>query len=173
MRTAIVITAGILLAGMAGAQTQQQQPTLPEDPLLRCATKALAGNFGKLAAWQTQGYTLALSGKPVAKTAWLTQYFPQESRAFRRRADGGNVCRWWEAGCSERVLAANLLPAYTFVWIPRPASLRQVLDTGAKSNDRVARRNGADLWADEWVPYPGWKGTDTRVTKIYVIGRQP
>ncbi|HOQ98187.1 MAG TPA: hypothetical protein PLJ35_05145 [Anaerolineae bacterium] len=144
------------------------QPTaqdLPTDPLQRCATKALAGHFGKLAPWQAAGYTLALGGKTSVKLAWITTYYPQEG--FWR----GKGCRWG-IGTSERVAAANLLPAKTYLWITNPPHLRQVWDTGAKWNDRVARRKGADLWVDLWVPRPGWRGLDTRVAEVVVLSRR-
>jgi len=135
---------------------------LPADPLQRCATKALRGDFGTLKPWQIIGYNLALTGKTTVKLAWLTTYYPQEG--FWR----GKGCRWG-IGTSERVAAANLLPAKTYVWISSPPHLRQVWDTGAKWNDRVARRKGAALWCDLWVPYPGWKGIDTRVCPVFIL----
>jgi len=121
---------------------------LPEDPARRCAAKALRGDFGPLAAWQRQGYTALLKGSPTYRRAWVTTYYPSEG--FPRGAE----CRWWAAGCSERVAAANKLPAYAWVWVP-PGHLRQVLDTGSRRNDVVAQRKGADLWLDLWEPRKG------------------
>jgi hypothetical protein len=127
-----------------------------------CANKALSGTFGKLAPWQSIGYNMALSGNHKIKSAWITTYYPQEG--FWR----GKGCRWG-IGTSERVAAANLLPAKTFVWISNPPHLRQVWDTGSKRNDRVARSKQASLWIDLWVPFPGWKGLDTRVSEVFIL----
>lgn len=121
---------------------------LPEDPARRCAAKALRGDYGPLAAWQKQGYAALLRGKPTYRRAWVTTYFPEEG--FPRGAE----CRWWSAGCSERVAAANKISPYAWVWIS-PGHLRQVLDTGSLRNDVVAQRKGAALWVDLWEPKRG------------------
>lgn len=121
---------------------------LPADPALRCATKALRGDYGPLQEWQRVGYTQFLTHGPTWRRVWGTTYYPAEG--FRR----GQVCRWWGAGCSERVVAANRLPARSWVWCAE-AGLRQVLDTGSPRNDRVADRRGLDLWVDWWEPRRG------------------
>ena len=164
------LAAGILLAGSAIATNPSEPTTAAKtteaaNSLQKCAGKALRGEFGKLSGWQMAGYKLAISCKSITKIAWLTTYCPQEG--FWR----GKGCRWG-IGTSERVAAANLLPAKTYLWISNPPHLRQVWDTGAKWNDQVARRKGADLWIDLWVPRPGWKGLDTRVAKVFIITQQ-
>ena len=123
-------------------------PDLPTDPLQRVAAKALRGDYGKLAEWQVIGYQQALRHGGVRKRIWLTTYYPEEG--FRR----GQPCRWWDRGCSERVAAANELPAYAFVYI-EGVGLRQVLDTGAARNDIIARRKGAEHWIDIWEARKG------------------
>ena len=142
--TLVLVLAGIAVAvsGVVGAGR------LPEDPARRCAAKALRGDFGPLSEWQKRGYTALLNGKPRYRRAWVTTYYPEEG--FGR----GDECRWWSAGCSERVAAANKLPAYAWVWV-WPGHLRQVLDTGARRNDVIAARKGADLWLDLWEPKRG------------------
>jgi hypothetical protein len=157
-----LIAAVLGLLALAPAHTQERTQT---DLLIECATKALRGDFGKLAEWQRKGYTMALTGQHNVKRAWLTTYYPQEG--FAR----GQGCRWG-IGTSERVAAANRLPARTYLWISNPPHLRQIWDTGAHSNDHVAERRGADLWVDLWVPRPGWKGLDTRVTPVVVLGSE-
>lgn len=179
-----LIAATLLAAALAAhASPESSRREKVSELFVLCANKALAGDFGKLADWQRKGYEAGLCRHRV-KMCFLTQYYPQENKAFRRKKDGGNCCRWWDAGCSERVIAANRLPAYSFVWIARPAMMRQVLDTGAAYNDRVARADpaewvtfpgggawgkGADLWADLWVPRPGWRGLDTMTCNVVTI----
>jgi len=137
---------------------------LPDEPLQRCATKALSGWFGELEDWQREGYERALQGDVRQVRAWVTTYFPEEG--FPR----GQTTRYGH-GVDERCVAANLLPAYTWVWHPR-TGIRQVLDTGARRNDRVARRKGADLWLDFWEPVRGslWGDDNAGVRQIWVIG---
>jgi len=146
----------------ATASTGSQRTTLPAtdllerethrretDPFRRCARKALAGAYGELAPWQITGYSQALAHTPVAALCWVTTYHEDEGNMR------GNQCRWWDAGCSERVAAANELPGFAFVWMPE-TGLRQVLDTGADSNDRRARgREGAAHWVDFWEAHKG------------------
>jgi len=148
---------------------------LPEDLFQRCATKALAGAYGTLEPWQIVGYTQALRYTPVKRLAWVTSYFPAEG--FAR----GQQCRWWGAGCSERVAAANELPGFAFVWMPE-TGLRQILDTGADSNDRRARnprrasRRPADHWADFWEEREGSLFGDENggTREVWAVrGRQP
>lgn len=148
-----------------------------------CANKALAGDFGPLQEWQRRGYQIGLEAGTLQKTAWVTTYYPQEGFTTKSRTASGYPC-------SLRVCAANLEDQYTFVWFPNPCHLRQVLDTGAHFNDRIARApkgtpvhvsyrgrewtaygKGADLWLDLWVPRPGWRGVDTMTVDVLVIRR--
>ena len=126
-----------------------QAPTdLPEDAFQRCATKALRGDYGTLEEWQRVGYTQALAHTPVKRLAWVTSYYPSEG--FPR----GQGTRWGY-GVNERCAAANELPGFSFVWTPA-TGIRQVLDTGADSNDRRARsREGASHWCDFWEARKG------------------
>ena len=71
-------------------------------------------------------------------------------------------------------MAANELPGFAFVW-SNATGLRQVLDTGASYNDRVARRKGADHWLDFWSPTPCGAGFGcTAVLDVAAVrGRGP
>jgi hypothetical protein len=141
----------LVVALAAPAYTQQAERRAKTTELFAtCANKALVGDFGKLHPWQEQGYRNGLA-KHKVRHVWQTVYFPSEG--FPR----GQGCRWG-IGVSERVVAANRLPAKSFIWIANPAMLRQVWDTGAKRNDRVAEHRGAALWVDIWIPYLGYKG---------------
>lgn len=138
----------------------QGKPSLPSEPLQRCAARALRGDFGKLAPWQREGYTQALKSHRHVKL-WLTQYYPSEGPDSRCTASGVPV--------SLRVASANLIPRYSFVWTEQPARLRQVLDTGARRNDRIAKRRGCYAWMDEWIPRKCWRGHDTRIGAAVLI----
>lgn len=95
------------------------------------------------------------------KIAAITFYYPPERDA---RADAhGNRC-------TTRTAASNKLPQYTIVWI-EGIGIRQILDTGAKFNDRkwcfVRKRRIADLWIDVWVPAP--RDTMHRLRKVAIV----
>jgi len=86
----------------------------------------------------------------------------------------------WGFGVNSRVAAANELPGFSFVWVPG-IGLRQVLDTGADSNDRLARtppvckktgrpvRESADHWLDLWEPQKGILGIESDVRGVLGI----
>ena len=106
----IIAAAALLLATLAAAQRptpQEQRRAKCSELFVLCANKALAGDFGKLKPWQRKGYENGLRRHKV-KRCWLTQYYPQEHRDFRRKKDGGNNCRWWAAGCSEKIGRAHV-----------------------------------------------------------------
>ena len=116
------------------------QPDLPDDPAQRAATKALRGDHGTLKPWQREGYTLILgTGATASRTLILTQYNGNEPDGRRDRY--GNPC-------TLRTCASNRLPRHAYVWTER-SNLRQVLDCGARSNDRRAARMGG-TWVDVW-----------------------
>jgi len=148
-----------------GRSTCPAKHVRPADLLRRCARKALAGHYGMLEAWQREGYERAVEGDVRKVRAWVTTYYPEEG--FPR----GQETRYGH-GVDERCVAANLLPAYTWVWHPR-TGIRQVLDTGARSNDGVARRRGAELWIDYWEPRRGslWGDDNAGVQQVWIIGR--
>jgi len=166
------------------------------DPFRRCAVKALAGEFGELEEWQRVGYQVGLeasnrerairqeragqatgpsirqqqrradlkTGPSIRQTtAWVTQYYPAEGYARGEETASGY-------GCSERVAAATALPLFSFVWIEQ-VGIRQVLDTGSRRNDVIARRKGAEMWVDIWVERPGDFGFDSGVMEATIIGR--
>lgn len=115
---------------------------LPEDPFQRTATKALRGEYGKLARWQHEGYSRGLAeGVTASRTLVLTQYNGREASG---KIDGH------KKPCTMRTCASNRIRQYAWVWTER-TGLRQVLDTGALSNDRRARRLGG-TWVDVWFP---------------------
>lgn len=117
-------------------------PDLPSDPFQYAATKALRGDYGKLATWQREGYTAGLQqGVTVSRCLVLTQ--------FNGREASGKIDRRGRA-CTMRTAASNRIPEYSYIWTER-TGLRQVLDTGASSNDRKARGIGG-TWVDIWFP---------------------
>lgn len=117
-------------------------PDLPSDPFQRTATKALRGDYGKLQRWQHEGYSRGLrDGVTASRTLVLTQYNGREASGKRDRH--GNPC-------TLRTCASNLIPENSYIWTER-TGLRQVLDTGARSNDGIARRKGG-IWCDIWYP---------------------
>lgn len=117
-------------------------PDLPSDPFQRTATKALRGEYGKLARWQHEGYSRGLAeGVTASRTLVLTQYNGREASGKRDRRG---------RACTMRTAASNRIPEYSYIWTER-TGLRQVLDTGARSNDGIARRKGG-TWCDIWYP---------------------
>jgi len=164
----LLIASGIVLLLYRDAEGQV---ILPEDDCLRCAAKALRGDFGKLQEWQRVGYAQFMEHGPTWKRAWCTDYFPDEG--FPR----GQGTRW-SYPVNERCAACNELPGFSFVWSNR-FGIRQVLDTGADSNDRHARngtkhRPSAGHWLDIWVPRAGMFGFTSEVMPVAAVrGRQP
>lgn len=143
----------ILLSLLSPAPAPQ---TLPADPLQRCATRALAGDYGHIAPWQASWYAKALVTEPTPRRVWLTQYGPWEGYAG-----------------DDYHIAAN--PRYmvpgTVVWLSKPGRLSVVTNRGASSNDRIARRRGCAHWVDLWTRYRGQYGLDTTTCDAYVLGR--
>jgi len=127
----------------AGLTKQETQPTWPQDPFQRTATKALQGKFGKLSSWQQAGYERGLKlGVTANRTIWLTGYYATEGH------DGHVDCRG--RPCTYRTAAANLVPQGSYIWTRY--GIRENRDRGAHSNDKIARRKGASLWCDYWYP---------------------
>jgi 3D (Asp-Asp-Asp) domain-containing protein len=115
---------------------------LPADPFQRAATRALRGDYGELQAWQRAGYQRGLQqGVMVSRCLVLTQFNGREAsgKIDRRGRD-----------CTMRTAASNIIPENSYIWTER-TGLRQVLDTGASSNDRKARGIGG-TWVDIWFP---------------------
>lgn len=120
------------------------QPDLPTDPAQRAATKALRGDHGTLKPWQATGYKLIMTtGARADRTLVLTAYYGTEPDGRRDRY--GNPCTY-------RTCASNRLPRHAYVWTEQ-SNLRQVLDCGARSNDRRAARLGG-TWVDAWYRTP-------------------
>jgi hypothetical protein len=132
----------------------------PDDPFQRTATRALQGDFGVLKPWQREAYTLGLErGVTVKGKVFLTVFYPWEGRSGCLDCKGNP--------CTSRTAASNRLPYGTYIWVANPCGVRQVLDRGARSNDRVADRRGCDLWIDLWMT----RRMETRVTGYATIGR--
>jgi hypothetical protein len=65
------------LAAVLLSTAPSSPPTPPQTPAQRVAAKALAGQYGKLAPWQQQGYTRLLAGEVTHRGhAYLTSYGP-------------------------------------------------------------------------------------------------
>ncbi len=120
---------------------------LPANPVQRVAHKALSGEYGKLEDWQYKAYKYALAqGANVDGVAWVTSYGPWEGFMF------GEACAFGY-GCSDSTAAANLIPSHYYVLIELPEGweVRRIEDRGARRNDFLARRKGAQVWIDRWV----------------------
>lgn len=53
--------------------------------------------------------------------------------------------------CTWRTAASNRVPYGSYIWTEK-WGMRQVLDCGARSNDRKAHNAGCDFWVDIWFP---------------------
>lgn len=107
------------------------------------ARDAINGKKGQLAEWERVAYQLILDKKIEANSSCaITYYYPPETCAYRD-AHGNK--------CTTRTAAANKLPQYSLIWI-QGIGLRQVLDTGAKSNDARWAGKKAFCWVDLWEP---------------------
>ena len=136
------------------------QPSVPQT----VATKALAGDFGKLAPWQEKGYRALLKADPKPQVAWVTQYSQYECST--RTASGRRV----ESG---RTLAMLDVPFGTYVLIDLPAgyTLRQVWDRGSRANIRRARSRGAETWVDVYVSTRSRRILNRSfIRRVWVIG---
>ena len=132
-------------------------PPLPDAPAERIAHKALRGDFGKLASWQREGYSRIAEGPVQIKRAYRTHYGPYEGRQGRVDAYGNP--------CTMRTLASNRLPRRAYVLLIERGELRQVLDCGAKSNDRrFAYSRNCEVWIDRWHPSPSLRDVGGPVT---------
>jgi len=143
----------------------EDSASLPTDLFQRCAQKVLAGEYGTIPQWKWDAYKCgAERGVTVAGKAWVTCYGPNEGRQGRVDNKG--------KPCTPRHAAANKIKRGRYVWVARAkkgggATMRRVLDSGARSNDGVARSKGARLWIDIWYPHANnWSA----VTYYAVIG---
>ena len=153
-----------MLGGLSAPQltpaTAKPTPPLSSDPLQVCAREALAGKWGVLPEWKSRLYKLALERGLTVRPGLLfvTHYWPGEGR------DGQVDCRGNR--CTSATAACNELPYGTAVWLDNPCGWRIVRDRGARRNDRVARRLGADFWLDRWSEGP----QENYITKYAVLG---
>jgi len=144
------------------AATLAAPADLPRDPFQRAATKALAGQFGELHHWQRDAYARGLSaGVTADRTAWLTAYYGTRTDGKRDRY--GRPCTMRHAAARD-----EQVPRRAFVWTAQ-SGIRQVLDTGARSNMSRARKKGADVWIDAWLPSPAHNSWGSTVTPLAVI----
>jgi len=144
------------------AATLAAPADLPRDPFQRAATKALAGQFGDLHHWQRDAYARGLcAGVMADRRAWLTAYYG--TRPDGKRDRYGNRCTLRHAAARD-----EQVPRRAYIWTAE-SGIRQVLDTGAKSNMRRAREKGADVWIDAWLPSPAHNTWGSTVTPLAVI----
>jgi len=118
--------------------------TRHETPAQHVAAKALAGDYGKLAAWQHKGYSAILRGTEP-RLLVVTGYWPGEAGGTYR-AVGGK--------CRPGTLASNKLPRWAYVYTPSWGRLFRVEDCGSKRNDRrnaVTKHGPGAVWADVWL----------------------
>jgi hypothetical protein len=108
--------------------------------------RALRGDFGALEDWQRVGYARGLRlGVRADRRLVVTQYDGEHPDGIIDRR---------ERPCTLRTAASNLISENAWVWVVLPhggATLRQVRDCGAKSNDPRAARLGG-TWVDLWFP---------------------
>ena len=158
---------GLVLA----ATTALAQPLdLPADSFQRAATKALAGQFGKLKPWQATGYRLGLKrGTTCSTYVWITHYSADEGRDGRIDNKGN--------ACTRRTAAANEIPRGSYVWIEDAGELRQILDSGSRRNDRIGRGKDRRVrtpgWVDVWYKH-GYQNPfgGSCVGRIAIIGKE-
>lgn len=144
------------------AATLAAPADLPRDPFQRAATKALAGQFGDLHHWQRDAYARGLAaGVTADKRAWLTAYYG--TRPDGKRDRYGRPCTLRHAAARD-----EQVPRRAFVWTAQ-SGIRQVLDTGSAANIRRARKKGADVWVDAWLPSPAHNPWGSTVTPLAVI----
>jgi hypothetical protein len=135
---------------------------LPDDPFQRCATKALRGDFAGAPQWKLDVYDRGLSlGVTANRTAWLTAYYG--TRPDGKRDRYGRPCTLRHAAARD-----EQVPRRAFVWTAQ-SGIRQVLDTGSVDNIRRARKKGADVWIDAWLPSPSHNSWGSTVTPLAVI----
>jgi len=135
-----------MTALLIAALTAAPAHALPTCPAQRAATKALRGDFGKLADWQRTGYTKLLTGG-AERTLVLTAYWPGEGR------DGQIDCTG--RPLTPGAMASNKIPQGSYVFLPSWGRLFRIVDRGAKRNDnhRACRSSGG-VWADVWLKRP-------------------
>jgi hypothetical protein len=132
------------IAGLAASILCLCKFACADDPFQRTATKALRGDFGKLHDWQRIGYTRGLKlGVTTSHKFLVTAYHAGEGRDGRIDNRG--------RPCTERTAASNRVKRGSYIWT-EAWGIRQVLDCGARSNDRKADRAGCDSWLDLWFP---------------------
>lgn len=144
------------------AATLAAPANLPRDPFQRTAQKALAGQFGDLHHWQRDAYARGLAaGVTADKRAWLTAYYGTAPDGKRDRY--GRPCTLRHAAARD-----EQVPRRAFVWTAQ-SGIRQVLDTGSVANIRRARKKGADVWIDAWLPSHAHNYWGSTVTPLAVI----
>lgn len=174
----VLAAAGMLLSTLAGISgvSHSQQATearvpivppdaapatevLPSDPLQRCATKALRGDFGRIPAWQLALYRGVIErGVTVQCRVKRTNYCPKCSGT--KCADGSRVRR---GICA----APKRIPMHSIVWTATDGLLK-VCDRGGAVQAAPSRflRAGEALVIDVWQPSCGptcEHGTQRRV----------
>ena len=147
------------------AATLAAPADLPRDPFQRTAQKALAGQFGDLHHWQRDAYARGLAaGVTADKRAWLTAYYG--TRPDGKRDRYGNRCTLRHAAARD-----EQVPKRAYIWTAQ-SGIRQVLDTGSAANIRRARKKGADVWIDAWLPSPAHNSWGSTVTPLAVIDHE-
>ena len=139
-------------------------PSIPSNPFTVTASRALAGDYGKLAEWQKDAYERGLRlGLSPQWQVVLTAYYPSEGHS------GKYDCRGARLG--PHAASSNLIPQGWYIWTPY-SGLRRVCDRGATSNDLRAAKHRA-IWVDIWMPsaaHARRKGLDGwRLTKAVLI----
>ncbi len=149
------------IAVILAASLAAPQPHLPQDPFQRVAVKIVQGHI-HAQDWQRDVYARGLcAGVMADRRAWLTAYYG--TRPDGKRDRYGNRCTLRHAAARD-----EQVPRRAYIWTAE-SGIRQVLDTGAKSNMRRAREKGADVWIDAWLPSPAHNTWGSTVTPLAVI----
>jgi hypothetical protein len=174
------LLAAVTVAGAPPAAQPQTEPEpcrvesspptaqdLPADPLQRCATKALAGRFGKLAPWKAHIYAQVLaSGQTVQDLAKRTTYCPHCSGMTC--ADGSHV----RLGICA---ASRNIPMHAVIWLASDGLLKVCDRGGAVRVGGGYTLDSETAVFDVWVPdCPGgcWTGPGTKRDVAWaIVGR--
>ena len=116
------------------------------------AHKALAGDYGELAAWQKDGYERLLKTGGEKRIAWITHYSQHEPGCNTTTASGTQVTEGRTAAMLDIPWPTKEHPervwCYVLIDLPVGMTLRRIEDTGSRANRGRAQRKGAQTWVD-------------------------
>ena len=156
MNKTFIITLMLVLSSLVVSCSADNSKTV--DSFIKMGKQVIAKGSP---AWQVKIYQKYINHPELLKIQWalVTSYNGNESCG---RVDGSGK------RCTTRVAASNVVSRGRYVWTKY--GLRQVLDSGAHSNDSKARGRGCAFWMDYWYPtgnnpIDGWNKTPVIVLK--------